>query len=60
MLDFSTPKVCPECGSLKIAENPLKFGIVPEKWLCEDCGFSWSRPKDLQEILATIKEDYKK
>lgn len=50
---------CPKCNSEKIIENPLKFDIIPEKWLCEDCGFSWSLPEDVKEVLLEVGKEFK-
>jgi ssDNA-binding Zn-finger/Zn-ribbon topoisomerase 1 len=44
-LDEETIKLCPKCGSKKIAYNSLSaypglYGMAPRKYVCPECGYN--------------------
>jgi len=50
-----TPKFCPKCGSSRISLSssfdvyPKMYGLTPEKYVCENCGYMGPIVMELEE-----------
>ena len=60
-LSNTTRNQCPECGSMKLWKDGLRYprsneGIATQRWLCRGCGYRFSQPEIKVNVESQILE----